>query len=203
MKSISWTDPSTAESVVRVLGDGGLVCLPCTGRYRIVADLLDQDAVFRLMQAKGRVTKAPALVFVKDVEQVARLTDALPEPARTLAGEHWPGPLTIRVPPGGELTSKVVKQLGGKKARLGVRVPNDPWMQAVLDALDVPLLVSSANRPKKAGDSSPAQVRKTFARRVDLFVDAGELQPGPSSTVVEVDDAGVTVARPGVIALGA
>jgi len=203
VKSISWTDAQATEPVARVLTDGGLVCLPCTGRYRIVTNLLDQDAVFRLMQAKGRVKKAPALVFVRDIDQIAAVTDGLPDRARELAEAHWPGPLTIRVSPGGELTSKVVKQLGGRKAKVGVRVPNDPWMQGLLEQVGVPLLVSSANRPRKAGESSPAQVRRTFGRWLDLFVDAGDLEPGPSSTVVQVDGDAVTVERPGAIALGA
>ena len=59
--------------------------------------------------------------------------------------------------------------------------------------------VSSANREKKAGAGSAAQVRKNFLGRVDLFVDAGDLKPAPSSTVVDLIDGKPVLTRPGAL----
>lgn len=207
MKTIALRDVADPMSLVgevsRVLKGGGLVCVPCAGRYRIVADLENEAAVMRLMQAKARVKTAPALVFVDGVDQLARVADHVPERVRQLADAYWPGPLTIRVSPNDNLPRKVLKQLGGNKVRLGVRVPLDDLMLAVTSEVGSPLLVSSANRQKKAGESSPAQVRKTFANRVDLFIDAGDLQPGPKSTVVDVSGERLMVEREGAISLAA
>ena len=36
------------DALVRSLDDGGLVCLPCSGNYRILADLTNPGAVTRL-----------------------------------------------------------------------------------------------------------------------------------------------------------
>ena len=63
-----------------------------------------------------------------------------------------------------------------------------------------PLLVSSANPESKHGESSPAQVRKNFLGRVDLFVDAGDLPPAPPSTVVDPDAQGLVITREGAVA---
>ena len=55
------TDQGTLSGeIAAALQNGGLVCLPCGGRYRIVADLTNADAVGLLMQAKGRSRAAPA-----------------------------------------------------------------------------------------------------------------------------------------------
>lgn len=204
MKTIALTpgfdEASLADEAAEVVRNGGLVCVPCAGRYRIIADLENADAVIDLMQAKGRVKKAPALIFVDSADAVGRVTESLSGTAASLAGRHWPGPLTIRVTPSDALPPKVTKQLGGKKSRIGVRVPEDGLMRRIAERSGVPLLVSSANRQKKAGESSPAQVRKTFGRRLELFLDGGDLAPGPKSTVVDIVDGKVVIEREGAIA---
>jgi len=201
MKTIQLKNETERESacshVARVLQGGGIVCLPCNGRYRVIADLGSTDAVMRLMQSKGRVRKAPALVLIDSeaaLKQVAAEIDPL---ALRVARTVWPMPLTIRVKPSDGLPRKVLKQLGGAKSKIGVRIPSDPLMRAVVDRVGRPLLVSSANRDRKSGAQSPAQVRKTFGATVDLFVDRGDLQPGIISTVIDVRDGELVVEREG------
>lgn len=193
-------DPGAlAEDVAEVLRAGELVCLPCAGRYRLVATLEDAAAVTRLIQAKSRIKKAPALVFVDGEAALDRVAEHVPAAARRIANALWPQPVTIRVAPSQQLPARVLKELGGKKARLGVRTPDEELMKAVVRAAGTPLLVSSANREKKAGESSPAQVKKTFGGRIALFLDGGDLQPGPISTVVEVDGDEIIIERAGAI----
>lgn len=197
-------DPSSpnrelAEEAAAVIRDGGVVCLPCNGRYRLFADLLNNDAVMKLMQAKSRIKTAPALVFVNDATDLDKVAEEVPELARKLARELWPGPITIRVKPNPELPSKVLKQLGGKKTKLGLRTPAGELAQEVVRAVGSPLLVSSANRQKKAGESSAAQVSKTFGPHIDLFLSGGDLKPGDTSTIVKIEDDAVVIERLGAV----
>lgn len=203
MKTIRLSDAANnaalAQEAADVIRDGGLVCLPCSGRYRILANLEDTDAVIQLMQAKGRVHTAPALVFVPGPETIPRVARDVDPRALRLAQRFWPGPLTIRVQPSDDLPDAVRKQLGGRKSRIGVRVPGDAFARAAIVAGGIPVLVSSANRERKSGESSPAQVSKTFGRQVDLFIDGGDLKPGPPSTVVDVIDGEIVIERAGAI----
>ncbi len=189
-----------AAQIVRTLGDGGLVCLPCNSSYRILADLNDEDAVNRLLQSKRRTRKAPSLVFIDRAQTLQRVVAEVDPQAEKLAARLWPGPLTILFTPHPDLPRKVVRQLCKANGRLGVRVPDDPVARRVLERFGGPLLVSSANKERKQGAGSPAQVRKTFMGRVDLFVDAGDLAGAASSTVVELRDGRAVVTRPGAIA---
>jgi L-threonylcarbamoyladenylate synthase len=145
------------------------------------------------------VRRAPALVFIAREDQLAEVTEQVDPMALRLARALWPQSLTIRVKPHPDLPGKVLKQLGGSKSRIGVRVPADPFIHALLDQVGRPLLVSSANKEARSGDGSPAQVRKSFSAHVDLFVDRGDLASEPPSTVVEVRDGEVVVERAGVI----
>lgn len=203
MKTIQWKNDTERDAVcdrvARVLKAGGIVCLPCNGRYRVLADLGSPEAVMRLMQSKGRVRKAPALVLIGSESALAQIATEVDPLALSAARKVWPLPLTIRVKPSDELPGKVRKQLGGAKSKIGVRIPSDPLMREVVDRVGKPLLVSSANRDRKSGAQSPAQVRKTFGATVDLFVDRGDLQPGITSTVIDVRDGELIVEREGTV----
>lgn len=185
--------------LANIIKEGGLVCLPCNGSYRIVADFGSPSAVMELMQVKSRTRSAPALIFIDSTERLDELTDDLHPMARRLAEALWPRPLTIRVQLNGEWPKKIVKQLGGKKAKVGVRIPADELAREVARKVGGPLLVSSANRQKKPGESSPAQVRKTFGARVDIFVDSGDIRKEAVSTVVAIVKDELSVERTGAI----
>ncbi len=189
------------DEAAEILERGGLVCFPCNGKYRLAADLRDYDAIIRLHQAKRRVGKAPALVFVSDQEMLADVAAEVPDGADRLMDSFWPGPLTILFEANPDLGRKIVKQLVRANGHVGVRVPDDPIALGIVRAFGGPLLISSANRENKPGAGSPAQVRKNFVHRIDLFVDAGDLQGEPPSTVVNLDGGDMRIAREGAIAL--
>jgi L-threonylcarbamoyladenylate synthase len=203
MKTVQVSDETDLDAlgseIAGVIANGGLACLPCAGRYRIVADVTNGDAVMELMEAKRRVRTTPALLFVGGPRHLRQVSVDLDPLASELARTFWPRPLTIRVRPGDGIPQKVLKQLGGKRSRIGVRVPADPLAKVVVETADRPLLVSSANPEKKIGDSSPAQVRKNFGGKLNIFVDRGDLAPEPLSTVIDVVDGRLVVERTGAI----
>lgn len=187
------------EQARRVLERGGLICVPCNGSYRIMCDLTDEGAVMRLFQSKRRVGKAPSLVFVDSEATLRAVADSVEPAALELTRRFWPGPLTVLFEPHPDLPRKVTKALSKANGKLGVRIPDDGLCQQITQAFGGPLLVSSANREKKHGESSPAQVRQTFLGRVDLFVDAGDLREEPHSTVIEFDAGELRIVREGSI----
>jgi len=187
------------EQVCAVLEEGGGACLPMNGSYRLLADLNNTDAVMRLFQSKRRVKKAPSLVFLPDPGRLREVAADVSDTAAQLATQFWPGPLTILFEAHPDLPRKVKKQLTAGKKKIGVRVPDDELLSAIVNAFGRPIVVSSANRERKAGADSPAQVRKNFGRQIDLFVDAGDLQGRSSSTVVDIDAGELRMIRPGAI----
>lgn len=194
------SNPARVAEVADVLKRGGLVCLPCGNRYRIVCDLLNDDAVTRLLQAKRRTAHKPSLVFVACAADLGDVADGVAPEIQELVDAFWPGLVTVLVRPNPELPRAVVKQLAKANRHLGVRVPGDPVVQEIVRMAGRPLLVSSANRQKKPGSESSSQVRQRFGNLIDVFVDAGEFAPTAPSTVVRLGRAGgFEVTRPGAI----
>lgn len=185
------------DQIVNTLDNGGVVCLPCNGKYRLIADLADEDAVMSVTQAKRRISKAPSLVFVADEKMLDQVADDVDPKARQLMRSLWPGPLTIRFDASRDLPRVVRKTLVKATGKVGVRVPDDDLVHRVVERLGRPVYVSSANKENKHGETSPAQIRQNFFGRIELFVDAGDLKPEATSTVVDVKNGSVKVVRQG------
>lgn len=185
--------------VDRILSDGGVVCLPCNGTYRLFADVTNEDAVMRLFQSKRRVHKAPCLVFIDDISSLHKVSDTVDPVALALTKKLWPAPLTILFSASKNLPRRVVRELTKANGKLGIRIPQNPLSQQVVESFGGPLLVSSANRGQKSGETSPAQVRQNFLGRIDYFIDAGDLNRVPSSTVIDIENNAIDFVRLGAI----
>ncbi|MBN1945521.1 MAG: threonylcarbamoyl-AMP synthase [Bradymonadales bacterium] len=203
MKTILLKDDELPSGLYReaaqVLASDGLICLPCGANYRIVANLASENAVQNLFQSKHRTQNAPSLAFVADREMLERITVALDPLARRLIDKFWPGHLTLLVEPRLNLSKKLVRRITKVNGKLGVRVPTNAVARTLVRTFGGPLLVSSANIERKKGAYSPAQVRKNFVNRIDLFLDAGDLAPVPPSTVVDIAGEQIRIVRPGAL----
>ena len=185
-------------NVKSCLESGGLVCIPCRSSYRIVADLTNPKAVNALLFSKHRTTKAPSLVFIPSYGELKSVASNVPAKARKLAQALWPGELTIRLEPNEEaIPAPIVKTLTKAGGKLGVRVPSEPWLLKLLKELGRPLLVSSANRERKNGASSPAMIQKNFISHVGIFVTAGDIPDSLPSAVIDFVDGEPVLKREG------
>ncbi|HWU88934.1 MAG TPA: L-threonylcarbamoyladenylate synthase [Kofleriaceae bacterium] len=194
--------PARATEIAQVLTDGGLACFPVNGTYRLAADATSDAAITRLAQSKRRARNHPALVLVSDLGATGSIVDGASWAiTQRLAGQLWPGPLTLALPPSNKLSAKLRKLLARATGTIGVRVPDDPLAAHVLRAFGRPLLLSSANLERKPGASSAATVRQRFVGAIDVWVDAGDISPTASSTIVELTETSWKVVRDGAVPL--
>src|SRR3954468_7850979 len=89
-------DQSIAEAARLILG-GEPVAVPTETVYGLAADATDAEAVARIYEAKERPAFNPLIVHVVNLAEAERI-GSFDAAARTLAEEHWPGPLTLVVP---------------------------------------------------------------------------------------------------------
>lgn len=203
MRTIDLQDLIRGNEIANVracLESGGIVCLPCRSSYRIFADLTNPKAVNALLFSKHRTAKAPSLVFIPSYEALKKVASDVPAPAKKLAKKLWPGELTIRFLPNEDnIPAPILKSLTKGGGKLGVRVPSEPWILRLLKDIDRPLLVSSANRERKNGASSPAMIQKNFISHVGIFVTAGDIPQTAPSTVIDFINGAAVIKRPGSI----
>ena len=81
-----------------ILQRGGLVAVPTETVYGLAGNGLDENAVRRIYDVKGRPSLKPLSLMVHDASWMERLCTDVPKAAKTLADAFWPGPLTMILP---------------------------------------------------------------------------------------------------------
>lgn len=191
--------PALFDSAVRraaeLLRAGELVALPTETVYGLAANALDEQAVAKIYEAKGRPAHNPIILHVASVAMARRCVIAWPEVADKLAQSFWPGPLTMVLPRAKEIPDLVAA--GG--ATVGVRWPSHPFIQAVIRECGFPLAAPSANLSNHLSPTNADHVGKQMGEKLQLIVDGGQSQVGIESTVIDLTQSPPTVLRPGMI----
>jgi L-threonylcarbamoyladenylate synthase len=173
-----------AELLTQVLA-AGLVCFPTDTVYG-VGGALRLDVVEAVVRAKGRAGDKPLQVIFPTV---AALVAAVAPPPRLLAvfDRLLPGGVTLVIPYPSGFECPPPGQGRGGRPTMGVRVPAWPEAARLMEALDGPLVASSANHSGAPAARSLDQVPAELRAACDLLLDAGPLA-GTASTVVDVSE---------------
>jgi L-threonylcarbamoyladenylate synthase len=184
------------EEAAAAIRGGGVVALPTDTFYGLAVDPFRADAVAKVFIVKGRAGDQALPLIAADLDQVIAQLGPLSSLARRLAGQFWPGPLTLVIPAPAALAVGVT----GGTGTVGVRVPAHEVARAMCRASGVPLTATSANLSGVPPSSSPDDVERTLGDRIDLLIDAGLTPGGPPSTILDVTGASPRQLRAGAVA---
>ncbi|MCB2153370.1 threonylcarbamoyl-AMP synthase [bacterium] len=190
--STSTADLSRAAELLR---GGRLVAFPTETVYGLGADATNDEAVRSIYAAKGRPSHNPTIIHVNHSSAAQRFAAAWPDAAERLTERFWPGPLTIVVPAGPDLSSAALA--GGKTA--GFRAPNHPAALELLAQCGRPIAAPSAN---VSGHLSPVDVDHVIHDldgRIDAVIAGGPCRIGIESTVIDLSQDEPRILRPGMI----
>lgn len=193
------SDAAVIARAAALIRAGRLVVFPTETVYGLGANALDEAAVARIFEAKGRPSGDPLIVHVADTADVAAVAADVPAVARTLMSAFWPGPLTIILSRGSDVPLRVTA--GGDT--VAVRMPQHPVALALLRASGVPIAAPSANRFSRPSPTRASDVVEDLGERVDMILDGGPTTHGVESTVIDVAGGHAVVLRPGAITLEA
>ncbi len=179
-----------------VIRQGGLVAFPTETVYGLGANALDEAAVARIFERKGRPTTSPLIVHVGSVEMCRNeVVAGWPESAARLAAEYWPGPLTLVLPKRPRIPDIVTAGLD----TVGVRIPDHPVALRLIQEAGVPLAAPSANRFTELSPTTAEHVRRAFGPEL-MVLDGGPCRVGIESTVVSLAGPEPVLLRPGMAA---
>ena len=189
------TDGVMLREAAALIKQGEAVAFPTETVYGLGADGLNGEAVRKIFEAKGRPQDNPLIVHICGMEMLHGIVSEVPERAKKLAAAFWPGPLTMVMPRGPEVSEVTCAGLD----TVGVRMPSHPVVQAVIKASGVAFAAPSANL---SGKPSPTNAQDTFVDmdgRLPLILDGGESAVGVESTVGAVTGEHPMILRPGYV----
>ncbi|NWH06798.1 L-threonylcarbamoyladenylate synthase [Desulfobacter latus] len=187
-------DPAVINQAAGILKTGGLVIFPAACLYGVAANALSADAVETVFQLKQRPRNNPILVLIKNTDQLDGLVTRVPDKARRLMDQFWPGGLTLVFDAADNINLKLTA--GSKK--LGIRLPGHPIARALVNSVDFPVTGTSANLSGRPGCNRTDMLCPEIMKKVDLILDAGPVKGGAGSTIVDV-----TCTPPGILRRGA
>jgi len=185
----------TAEIAANLIKRGELVAIPTETVYGLGANGLDENAVAKIFEAKGRPQDNPLILHLADASQIGDFCQNVPEVAYLLAEKFWPGPLTMVLP----AKPCVPKRTTGGLDTVAVRCPDSAITRAIIRLSGVPLAAPSANISGKPSTTTAQHVRHDHDGRIAAIVDGGACRVGVESTIVDLTDSPARLLRPGGI----
>ena len=192
---LSAGDSKTPEIAAEIIKNGGLVAIPTETVYGLGANGLDENAVAKIFEAKGRPQDNPLILHISGPEQMELFCHSIPQEAYMLAEAFWPGPLTMVLP----ARSCVPKRTTGGLSTVAVRCPDSAVTREIIRLSGVPLAAPSANISGKPSTTTAQHVRHDHDGRIDAIVDGGPSRVGVESTIIDLTETPARLLRPGGI----
>jgi L-threonylcarbamoyladenylate synthase len=184
------------DEAVTALRNGELVAFPTETVYGLGANARDPAALKRIFEAKGRPADHPLILHIDNTRFLQRWVADVPEAAHALAARFWPGPLTLVLRRGPEVSDV----LTGGQDTIAIRIPSHPMALQLLTAFGGALAAPSANRYGRISATRPEHVREEFGPLVRVILDGGECTIGLESTILSLASDPPQLLRPGKIA---
>lgn len=187
------------QDIATAISHGAIVIYPTDSVYAIGCDALNQRAVEKIYQYRKEDAKEGHLsIICRDISQADEYTKISKEQFK-LMHRHLPGPFTFIL----EAGLRLPKVFRSRKT-VGIRVPDNKILKALLDELDGPILTTSLKVPMQEDEemdmgymTDPFLIEETFQHQADILIDGGYGLDQPS-TVVDLSGDEPEILRQGV-----
>ncbi|MGB7214605.1 MAG: L-threonylcarbamoyladenylate synthase [Gammaproteobacteria bacterium] len=179
----------TADS----LREGAVIVYPTDSTYALGCRLADKAALDRIRALRRIDANHEFSLVCRDLSQIANYA-RVDNSAYRLIRALTPGPFTFVL----KATHEAPRRLRDPKKRsVGIRVPSNKIVDALLDILGEPLISSTLQLP---GDdlplTDPEEFRPRIEKHVDVILDAGVCGVDPT-TVLDLSQGTVKLLRQG------
>lgn len=172
--------PRLISQVVAILREDGLIAYPTDSGYALGVQLGNRDGLARIRAIRGLDEKHHFTLICRDFAQLGQLAQVDNAAFRAIKAST-PGPYTFILPATGEVPKRLVHP---KKRTVGVRIPANAVVQALLAELGEPLISSTLLLP---GETEPMTegwlVKDELDQVLDAVIDSGECGSLPTTVV--------------------
>lgn len=198
-------DPSKIiEIAVDLLKNDKVVAFPTETVYGLGASINNITAIEKIFEIKGRAETQVLTLAISDGSELIKFAPDSSPLVKRLARRCWPGPLTMVV----EATHansfvqslpEAVLHFIAPQGWVGLRVPSNEVLLTVLDKLQQPIALTSANKSGEADATTAYEVAQQLGDGLGLVVDGGPTKIGSPSTVIKLANDQITILRRGAI----
>jgi tRNA threonylcarbamoyl adenosine modification protein (Sua5/YciO/YrdC/YwlC family) len=178
---------------VEILRQGGVIAYPTDSSYALACLVGDKQAMDKIRRIRRLDDKHNFTLVCKDLSQVANFTK-IGNDAYRLIKTLTPGAFTFIL----DATREVPRSLQHpKKKTIGIRIPDHPVTQLLLQELGEALFSSTLMLPNDdEALTDPFDIREQLEHELDLIIDAGIIEFEPT-TIIEFSSSGTEILRQG------
>lgn len=181
------------KQICQILRDGGVAVLPTDSAYALCCMLEQKSAMERIARIRQVDKHHNFTLLCRDLSEISTYAKVDNTVFRLLKN-NTPGAYTFILPATKEVPRRLMNE---KKKTIGIRVPDNAILSAILDELDEPLMSSTLILPERElAESDPVSINDEIGSITDLIVDGGVLTPNPT-TVIVFEDSVPNIARYG------
>ena len=188
------------SAAAKILREGGLVGIPTETVYGLAANGLDEKAVKRIFEAKGRPQDNPLILTIPGQQWLPRYCKDIPPLAYVLARKFWPGPLTMILKCRTDVVPSVIT---AGLDTVAMRCPNHPVTLAIIREAGIPVAAPSANTSGRPSCTTAQDVLEDMDGKIEGVVDGGPCTVGVESTILDLTCDPPRLLRPGGLPLEA
>lgn len=190
-------DESLIKEAASLIKEGKLVAFPTETVYGLGANGLDEDAIIKIFNAKGRPQDNPLILHIHSIEQLLPLVEEVPEIAHQCIERFWPGPLTMLF----KRSSLVPDMITAGLETVAIRMPDHKIALELIKESNTPIAAPSANLSGKPSPTTAGHVIEDLSGKVDMIIDGGNTGVGLESTVLDLSGDIPMILRPGGVTL--
>jgi tRNA threonylcarbamoyl adenosine modification protein (Sua5/YciO/YrdC/YwlC family) len=177
---------------VEIIRRGGLIVYPTDSSYALGCHIGDKAAMDRIRRIRRLDDKHNFTLVCRDLSEISTYAK-LDNHHYRLLKVLTPGPYTFIH----RATKQVPRRLQNvKRKTIGIRIPDNLIVQAMLEELGEPLMSSTLILPgEELPMTDPYEIQDVLGHTVDLIIDGGYCGMEPTSVIIMEDPP--TVARRG------
>ena len=178
---------------VDIIRKGGVIAYPTDSSYALACQVGDKQAMDKIRRIRLLDDKHNFTLVCKDLTQVSTFTK-IGNDAYRLIKALTPGPFTFIL----EATREVPRRLQHpKKKTIGIRIPDHPVTQLLLQELGEALFSSTLALPGSTeAIDDPYDIKDKLEHELDLIIAAGIIEH-EDTTMIEFSNDGIEIVRQG------
>ena len=164
-------NPEEIKKVVSILKKGGLIIYPSDSVYALGCDISNYKALEKVARIKGvKLDKANFSFVCESISNISSYVTHISTPTFKILKRALPGPYTF-ILPGNNNLPKAFK----KKKEVGIRVPNNEIVLAIVRELGNPIISTSIYDEDEIVEytTDPELIYEKWGSQVDLVIDGG------------------------------
>ena len=187
-------NPKEIKRVVEVLRKGGLVIYPTDTVYGLGCDITNTKALEKIARIKGiKLAKANWSFICTDLSNLSDYVRQIDTATFKILKRALPGPYTFILPGNNNLPKEFKK-----KKTVGIRVPDNAIIKALVEALGNPIVSTSIRDEDDVLEytTDPELIYEKWDNLVDIVIDGG-YGGNVGSTIIDLSTGYPEVVREG------